>query len=109
MTKRQLKVVYKNGFVAPANGSKYLESLSKLFRKRLVIRNPWGRQSGRLSHINGINLLDNIKLYKIPEDGSSYIPSLSFLKYFGSFMICRLNPTDLHTFFRMTNSFRKSN
>lgn len=39
----------------------------------------------------------------LPDDGSFYMGWDNFLKYFSSFVICRIDPTFLHSSLRLKN------
>ena len=118
-----------------ASGSKYLNQMSELeqdkiglisghaysFLKFLKIgnetivkmRNPWGKKiwKGDWSFESSKwtkPLRDKYNYHFQPEDGSFYIPWTMFVKYFSSFVFCHLDPTFVHTSFKMKPKSHKS-
>ena len=118
-----------------ASGSKYLNKMSELeqdkiglisghaysFLKFLKIgnetivkmRNPWGKKiwKGDWSFESSKwtkPLRDKYNYHFQPEDGSFYIPWTMFVKYFSSFVFCHLDPTFVHTSFKMKPKSHKS-
>ncbi len=78
------------------------------------IRNPWGSRIWKgdwsfESNKWSKDLRDKFNYNKCPEDGSFYMSMQDFLKYFGSFVICKVNPMNLHTSLKLSFEKHKSN
>lgn len=78
------------------------------------MRNPWGKTiwKGEWSYESKKwtnELRDKYNYHNKPDDGSFYIAWPDFMTYFNSFVICRLDPTYIHTSATLKSIPHKSN
>lgn len=79
----------------------------------MKLRNPWGKLIWKgdwsfKSEKWTKELRDKYNYNKCPEDGSFYMSLADFRKYFGEIIICKLNPTFLHSSIRVKTNKHKS-
>jgi hypothetical protein len=71
------------------------------------LRNPWGNTIWTGDWSFNSNkwtkpLRDKFNYNKCPEDGSFYMSMKDFLTYFDNFEICKINPKNVNTSYKMT-------
>ncbi len=92
----------------------FLKFLDANGNNLVKIRNPWGTRIWKgdwsfQSNKWNKTLRDKLNYNKCPDDGSFYMCMQDFLKYFGSFVICMVNPINTHTSLKIPFNKHKSN
>lgn len=127
--------MYAKRYVATASGSKLLCGMNEAQQEKLGLigdhaysflkflkindetvvkmRNPWGKTvwKGEWSFESKKwtpSLREKYNYHTASNDGTFYIPWPEFTKYFSNFVICRLDPTFLHTSLKITVNPHKS-
>lgn len=80
----------------------------------IKVRNPWGTRVWKgdwsfESNKWNKSSRDKLNYHLNPNDGSFYMDIKDFLKYFGSFVIGKMNPTFTNSSLKMTFHNHKSN